>query len=829
MRLGFRDRARIDAEVLWEYGADRARGRHAHGFTFLTDWAGAGPLLPDSEASALSDLIVELFSAWEERFGDERITAPEMAFHDETTAQRMLGLVSVLDSLTFTNAQRETLTDLAHRTAALLAEPDFYGGVNNHGMFQDLAILAWAVLIAPADDPARTSAWDLAAQRLRDYFSSCFTSEGVHIENTPTYHVMVARYLPLLAELFTNADSPDAELYRQLHAGAARFAVHCVTPETLYPPVSDTHRRRLDTPINLETFTGGEFEYAATGGARGERPRECTAVFPASGYAMTRSDWGDPDATYVHFTSAYNADYHKHSDEGSVYLRSGSRDLLCEAGPYGYNWKDPFTKHAYSSAAHNTLIVDGTGTPRTEPELHVGDGATPWNELELVEARDDALDVIGTTRRYRGRLWKRHLRVDHGERAVDTVVRIDDTVESQVGTGNLRFVWHIGPGLTVRLRSDGAEIFDGASKVMEIEFRTAAEISLQLLEGVEEPSIQGWHFPDFGEKAPAPAIQLETRAADVAITTEVRLSGFLWDEDRRDAFETLMLNTRSVPTWSSTGLEESAGRSVLFLSPYRGTADRERLLSELTKAGTAVCYVPGVPDRIAHAGSVEGAEAAVEQFATAAIRHIEQESERGVQVTVATADAAFGPAAIAALHTGSPLIALDPQLPFRARDPRADRLAARLEELAAEHAGAATEMILSSDHPAQVDRVIEAIGATVSRRSDLRALLKADVEDAFSGIVLNSVNARAGEALLCTAVYDRRMGEFIVDLPQLTEVEVSVRVFQGKEQVHLMPYSPGATHRIRYRGKGPHRLRVHVRETQDGEAAAFTTGTVRVR
>ena len=248
VRLGFRDRARIDAEVLWEYGADRARGRHAHGFTFLTDWAGAGPLLPDSEASALSDLIVELFSAWEERFGDERITAPEMAFHDETTAQRMLGLVSVLDSLTFTNAQRETLTDLAHRTAALLAEPDFYGGVNNHGMFQDLAILAWAVLIAPADDPARTSAWDLAAQRLRDYFSSCFTSEGVHIENTPTYHVMVARYLPLLAELFTNADSPDAELYRQLHAGAARFAVHCVTPETLYPPVSDTHRRRLDTP-----------------------------------------------------------------------------------------------------------------------------------------------------------------------------------------------------------------------------------------------------------------------------------------------------------------------------------------------------------------------------------------------------------------------------------------------------------------------------------------------------------------------------------------------------------------------------------------------------
>src|SRR5699024_2648393 len=258
-RLGAKETASFEDGALWDYGGERARGRHAHGFTFLVDWVGAVPQLDPPEAEELVGIIVELFALWDLRYGQNRGAAPEMAFHDETTAQRLLGIVSALTHLPLTLEQRRRLSELGSRTAALLRDPSFYGGVNNHGMFQDLALLAWSVLAASPGDATRLESWELAEQRLQEYFALCFTHEGVHVENTPTYHVMVSRYLPLLDELFTRSGAPSAPTYGRLLKGAERYAVHSVTPEGLYPVVSDTHRRRLDSTVNLETFSGGAF------------------------------------------------------------------------------------------------------------------------------------------------------------------------------------------------------------------------------------------------------------------------------------------------------------------------------------------------------------------------------------------------------------------------------------------------------------------------------------------------------------------------------------------------------------------------------------------
>src|SRR5699024_6698437 len=110
----------LDQGALWQYGDERARGRHGHGFTFLVDWTGAVPRLEAPEASALTDLVVELFTDWDVRYVQRRDTSPEMAFHDETTAQRLLGLTGVLDQFDFSAEQRELLTGLAGRTAEVL-------------------------------------------------------------------------------------------------------------------------------------------------------------------------------------------------------------------------------------------------------------------------------------------------------------------------------------------------------------------------------------------------------------------------------------------------------------------------------------------------------------------------------------------------------------------------------------------------------------------------------------------------------------------------------------------------------------------------------------
>lgn len=177
VRLGSGASSPLEPTILWEYGSDRSRGRHAHGFTFLADWLGAFPRF-DVDTAALATLLHEMLQAWDERFGQQRESSPEMAFHDETTAQRLFGVIGALDRFILTSRQREDLTEFAYRTASILAEPEFYGGVNNHGMFQDLALLAWSTLIAKPHDQLGAHAWELAEGRLHTYFSKCFTQRG---------------------------------------------------------------------------------------------------------------------------------------------------------------------------------------------------------------------------------------------------------------------------------------------------------------------------------------------------------------------------------------------------------------------------------------------------------------------------------------------------------------------------------------------------------------------------------------------------------------------------------------------------------------------------
>lgn len=827
-RLGANEVASLDPDELWAETGDRGRGRHAHGFTFFADWVGADPLATPEERSALHELIHATALAWDVRFGANRAAAPEMAYHDETTAQRLLGLVAATDLLELDRAQRADLTALGGRTASILAEPGFHSGLNNHGMFQDLALLAWAALVAAPDDAAGDRAWHDAETRLVAYFQECFTSEGVHVENTPTYHVMVARYLPMLAELFRSAGSPSSALFETLQSGAERYAVHCVAPDGRFPPVSDTQRRALDSPSNLSAFPGGEFEYAATRGERGRRPHSRSAGFPGSGYAMTRSAWGDESATFVYFSCAYNADYHKHSDELSIFLRSDGRDLLCEAGAYGYNWKDPFTKYAYSSAAHSTMLVNGIGLPRTEPALDGAAGPTRLDRMLVDAADDDELDATGSTERYPGRTWSRRLRVQHGDTPSATRITIQDEVRSTVGAANLRFLWHFAPGLRVLLRPRGVELFDGDEKVMELEIRTAADLALDVVEAHEGSSPQGWYHPAFGERVPAPVLTVDCWQQDVELETEMRLSDFAWGAEGRGGLRALVEAGPAVPAWSAP-VAAGSDRAVVLLMPSESPGDRDRFVAELEKSGVPHWVVPGAHAEAAAAATPDRSAAAVERISHAVQVLVARQRQRGIETLIGTVGPAFAAGALASFATGAPLVALDPDLP-RVTDVDSARLRHALDDRRC--AGAidpAIRLVVTAAGEQRADRAVTILGTAPFERHAMPQMLEADAEDRFSDVLRNALESERGTEARYLAGYDRRSRCFVVEVLDIPSASVAVRVFEGKQQVLSLPYADGASHRIPYEGRGPHRLRIHVRDSVGQELEPFTTGAIRVR
>lgn len=94
--------------------------------------------------------------------------------------------------------------------------------------------------------------------------------------------------------------------------------------------------------------------------------------------------------------------------------------MISEAGPNGYNYSDPLTQYAYSSYAHNALIVDGVGLVRT-------DGQYDKVFIEDYVIADDYAEVTGINERYEDVTHKRN--VSFMKR--DQVIQVKDTVISE--------------------------------------------------------------------------------------------------------------------------------------------------------------------------------------------------------------------------------------------------------------------------------------------------------------------------------------------------------------------------------------------------------------
>ncbi len=524
--------------ALWGSTQIRADLRRIHGFIFAAQW---GPLAETADEATLVLLrgrLEVLFESWWEHYGSlDRESAP-MAFHDETTAQRLMVLLGLRMRL-WPDGAPSVMEHIMQQCRELLVRDDFYGGRNNHGMFQDLALLADAVL-SPLEPATRRRNANVAEQRLRTFTSESFTDDGVLNEHSPGYHVLVVRSLllgrSLLDQLVADGvlESAPDELAAVL-VQAEEYATQVVCPDGAFPPISDTTKRKLDSPGNLLAFSSPEFHYAASCGAEGIAPRRRAAVYPDSGVAVFRERWGDRDSTYLHFASGYNGGYHKHSDEGSIYLETAGIALLREAGPYGYNYDHPLTKYAFSSFAHNGLVVDGTSLPRHDGKLD-----QTW--MDDLGTTSESLAVRGSTTRFDGVRFDRSVYARSGD--AGTVVDIEDSVRAS-GRHRYQFLWHLGPLVTPVIRGNHVELHSRERQLGELFFESSKPLRIRVVEP-ESDELLGWSFPDFGKSERAYTIEVEFFEADVEVRTTIRTGTFALRDRGIDL-------TKPDSVWTSAG------------------------------------------------------------------------------------------------------------------------------------------------------------------------------------------------------------------------------------------------------------------------------------
>lgn len=513
LKFDYHDSLEYENGGIWENHLQRSLARKTHGWFFLRYWYAAWPLLSIEEKYRIEKELIGMIGQW-----NVMKKASDMAFHDETTAQRVINFAVFFDETEadLSAALKVEITALVENELKLLVTEDFHAGLNNHGMFQDIAIL---VSVALGFGEGRKQEFgDHAAGRLRDYFIFAFGSDGIHRENTPTYHLMVARYLSNIENyLRMTGRSALLEEIHDISEKADLYGAFALTPNQSFVPVSDTRKRRVSAASVTDTFGKKIMLGVLTQGIEGETPSSNTFVSEDSGYGIYRSNWTQ-DANYLFFSAAYNADYHKHSDELSLYYHAQGRDLISEAGPNGYEYGDPLTRYAFSSAAHNTLLIDGTGLPRT-------DGKRDKTELRDLGSGDDTLHVEGRTRRFEGVDWSREIEIPGGSNG--ELVRIADRVVAE-RERSMTFLWHLGEGLEAVIRANAVEIFDSHTdrKLGELTWNGSPSVSVRRVKGQSHPYYQGWSFPEMGKSVPSVAIEVDYRGENVNVDWELRSSDF---------------------------------------------------------------------------------------------------------------------------------------------------------------------------------------------------------------------------------------------------------------------------------------------------------------
>lgn len=238
----------------------------------------------------------------------------------------------------------------------------------------------YAIFLAGIAFPefARARQWrEFALAELVNNIQSDLLADGVQCELSTDYHHLVLKnYLCVRRLAKLNDISVPAIMDHRL-VQALEFSLFVHKPDGIVPSLSDGDARSF-LPLlreGHELYGRDDMLYVATRGLQGTAPRQLAHGFPASGYYVVRSGWGEGDRCYQHEhylvfdCGPLGAGNHGHLDCLSFELAAQGRSLVVDPGRYTYseagdvNWRIRFRGTGY----HNTVTVDDRNQTRYEP------------------------------------------------------------------------------------------------------------------------------------------------------------------------------------------------------------------------------------------------------------------------------------------------------------------------------------------------------------------------------------------------------------------------------------------------------------------------------
>lgn len=197
-------------------------------------------------------------------------------------------------------------------------------------------------------------------------------------------------------------------------------------------------------------------------------------------------------------------------------------NLLRDSGTFQYHCDPPWNHHFQSTAAHNTIELDGTNQMEKGPRFLW----FRWTKSRLLYREQLAEDVEywegehrGYSRRFHPITHRRALvRVD------DNWLIVDDILGHGIHTATLR--WHL---MDVPWEIANCDTFQASTQEVTIRLLAPETPDTKLLRGTTKPC-EGWESLYYGERLPIPVIRC-TASSELPLrfVTAIEIQGICWE------------------------------------------------------------------------------------------------------------------------------------------------------------------------------------------------------------------------------------------------------------------------------------------------------------
>jgi hypothetical protein len=330
--------------------------------------------------------------------------------------------------------------------------------------------------------PQATEWQCIATRRISSELRFAFTDEGVHVENSPAYHIFVFKvFIGIIKDYPEEVLGDLAEQFGQFSNKALGFITHILRPDGKLPPIGDTEQ--LPTSDGYREMLGHtlayqHFVYALTQGRQGVPPTTLNRVYPQSGYAVFRDQW----PALAHYSKAFHliakvgcsSRYHHQQDEGHISLYAGGEDWLIDSGLYNYINTDPVRKYMRGRAAHNVPLISKASYDKDFEHRLSAWQVTEYDESEQRAFVDMQLEVMPP--------------MVHGRRvafdAQTKVVTVQDSLSATDDQArNITLQWHFPKDKTLSIKSTEVVVSSPTGNRLTIRFDGATPDRLAVVSG----------------------------------------------------------------------------------------------------------------------------------------------------------------------------------------------------------------------------------------------------------------------------------------------------------------------------------------------------------